>query len=280
MDGQSCIGMHNHGGSMAGGYEILYLWCRLKHALSQIPESSEDFLRRLSKQKRLKFEHLDQDYSVVKTKSGHYHLATKDVKQKLRALRAVADPDDWDDQAQLDLLQQELDSRRGPSGPSRYQDGDSDSEDNRRGYQRGDSDSDDDYDDYDDYQPQSALHSGHPSVFQGEDQRPVMAPSRPARQEPRPRSSSRRVAFQSSTTSAPPQPTNPQPSTSQQRPSSSQLPSILRATLRQGGLSRREAQRMSAELLARLRERLQRPSSNTAQQTPRPAPRERASTNN
>lgn len=274
MDGQSCVGMHNHGGAMAGGYEILYMWCRLKHALQQIPESSEDFLRRLSKKKRLQFEDLDQDFSVIKTKSGHYHLATRQVKERLRQLRATnaQNPGNWADEVEEDELRAELASRRQPQQPPPEDDFDSDDDDNRRGYDHNDRYSDDD--DYDGYEirPQS--------YFPGEDRRPAMAPNRSSRQEP-PRPAPRsRVAFAQSTSSAQPQRTGPQAQTSRQGQLSRTLPSMLREQSRRAGLSHRQAARMSAEFLELWRTRLAQPSTATAQQTHQPAQNARASTSN
>lgn len=268
MDGQSCVGMHNHGGAMAGGYEILYLWCRLKHALQQIPESSEDFLRRLSKKKRLQFEDLDQDFSVLKTKSGHYHLTTKETRQRLRLLQRQNEETErprWVDEIEVEELQQELADR------GRGEDSDSEADDNYRGYQR-DLDSDSDYQDnraHYEYEPHS--------YFPGEGRRQAMAPSRSRRQGPmRPR----RVAFASSVNSAPPPPTGQQQLTSRQRLPLHMLPALLREQLRRAGHSRSAAARMSADILQRSAARLTQPSQPTAQQTPQPGPSGTASTAN
>lgn len=274
MDGQSCVGMHNHGGAMSGGYEILYLWCRLKHVLQQIPESSEDFMRRLSKKKRLQFEDLDQDYSVVRQQSGHYHLTTKQVSERLKqqAEENRRNPGNWSGEIEEEQLRQELRDRRAYQPPRRqgpYED--SDDEDNDRGYNH-DTDHEDDYADEYDMRPESA--------FVGEGHRPVTAPNRPTFQglpRPQPRS---RVAFALPTNNAQQQPTGQQGSIRAPRTQLNMLRLLLRDQSRRAGLSNREAAIMSAEFLEQWRTRLMLPSPNTVQQTPQPEQNARASTTN
>lgn len=273
MDGQSCVGMHNHGGAMAGGYEVLYLWCRLKHALQQIPESSEDFMRRLSKKKRLQFEDLDQDYSLVRQKSGHYHLASRDLRRQLQELREAnrRNPGNWAEEAEEQQIRQELAARREQNQRHANQ-SDSDDEDNYRGYQREDDDSEDEY--YE-YTPQSGA-----AVFQGEAQRPATAPRRSARQGPVNNGNRSHVVSSAQGNNAQPQPTGQQPPIPRAQLPLSLLPAILREQSRRAGMSRQEAQRMSDQFLAGWNQRLSQPSTSTAQQTPQPAPSARASTAN
>lgn len=261
---------------MAGGYEILYLWCRLKHVLQQIPESSEDFMRRLSKKKRLQFEDLDQDYSVVRQQSGHYHLTTKQVSERLKqqAEENRRNPGNWVGEVEEEELRQELRNRQAFQPAPRRRAGpydDSDDEDNNRGYNY-DTDREDDFSDEYDMRPESA--------FLGEGQRPGMAPNRSRSQglpRPAPRS---RVAFALPTSNAQQQPTGQQALTSRQRLPLNLLPSILREQSRRAGLSQREAARMSAQFLEQWRARLSPPSTSTAQQTPQPEQSARASTHN
>lgn len=107
MDGNACKGIHLHGGTSAGGYEMMYVWVRLKHALQQPPESSEDFLRGLVKpNKRLAIETLDSDAAVVRTGDGHYHLTSMQAAAKIRELEAQTNLD-WADETELyDLREQ------------------------------------------------------------------------------------------------------------------------------------------------------------------------------
>lgn len=43
MNGTVALAMHCHGGCRGGGYELLYLWARLKMVLDQVPEDSAEF---------------------------------------------------------------------------------------------------------------------------------------------------------------------------------------------------------------------------------------------
>nr|QVG74732.1 hypothetical protein 1 [Virus sp.] len=82
-NGTHALGMHTHGGQLGGGYELLYLYVRLKAALDQvdegfwkknpdgsyswIDEEEPDFTERLGSG--------DDDKVVVRSKSGTYILA-------------------------------------------------------------------------------------------------------------------------------------------------------------------------------------------------------------
>lgn len=106
-DGQSCLGMHCHGGIYAGGYEILYLYARLKHALKKPDESSEDFMKKLTKGKRrLIIEELDDEYAVVRDENGQYHLTDRQIRERIRELEQ-ASASDWADETELEQLRRE-----------------------------------------------------------------------------------------------------------------------------------------------------------------------------
>nr|UGO57176.1 MAG: hypothetical protein 1 [Riboviria sp.] len=108
MDGNACKGIHLHGGASGGGYEMMYVWVRLKHALQQNPESSEDFLRGLVKpNRRLLTEALDGNYAVVRTTEGHYHLTTAQAVEKIRELEAQSELG-WADEVELHDLRTEF----------------------------------------------------------------------------------------------------------------------------------------------------------------------------
>lgn len=106
MNGNTCVGMHSHGGVRAGGYEILYLWVRLKINNKEAPESSEDFLRKLKGKRNLQVEELADDV-IMRTPTGHYHLTTKQLYDRLETLRE----DDWADEVERDEIERELDNR-------------------------------------------------------------------------------------------------------------------------------------------------------------------------
>lgn len=108
-DGNTALGMHCHGGAYAGGYEMLYLYKRLQHALEKIDESSEDFLRNLTKSKRrLLIEELDNDYAIVRDETGQYHLTDRQLRERIRELEAS---ENWADETELHQLRREADDR-------------------------------------------------------------------------------------------------------------------------------------------------------------------------
>lgn len=105
MNGRVCVGMHVHGGARAGGYESLYLYCRLKHALKQKPESSEDFLKSLTKRKRnMLTEELDEEYVIVRTDDGNFHLTDR---QLLERIHELENSRDWADETERQQLMNE-----------------------------------------------------------------------------------------------------------------------------------------------------------------------------
>lgn len=104
--GQAVVGMHCHGGAMAGGYEALYLWCRLKAHLKQTPESSAEFF--MQNVEKYDYEELWDDQVVMRTEEGHYHLTTKDIVKQLKQLKGSKN---WADQMEMEELKQELSGR-------------------------------------------------------------------------------------------------------------------------------------------------------------------------
>lgn len=107
------MGMHCHGGTRGGGYEILYLWCRLKAALLSAsdlgsPESSEEIMFGVAREESWVDEPLPDDRAVVRAYDGSYHLTTALIVTKMKALRKSKS---WVDEMEADDLERELASR-------------------------------------------------------------------------------------------------------------------------------------------------------------------------
>lgn len=110
MNGGAVVGMHCHGGTRGGGYEILYLWCRLKAALLTAsdlgnPESSEDVMFGVAREDDWVEEPLANERAVVRSRDGNYHLTTAMIVSKMKALRKSQD---WIDEMDADELEEEL----------------------------------------------------------------------------------------------------------------------------------------------------------------------------
>lgn len=110
MNGTACVGMHCHGGAQAGGYELLYLYQRLKLALQQIPEDSAEFFLNAYSSQDPRYEELSEDAVILRSEEGHYHLTTSEVLRKLRSVRNKASQD-WNDMMEEEELEQELRNR-------------------------------------------------------------------------------------------------------------------------------------------------------------------------
>lgn len=109
MNGEVCHAMHFHGGVRGGGYEILYLWCRLKAMLKQSPEASEDFLMDLKRTDNvLEHEYVDNDFIVMRSKGGFYHLSDRQLFEKMKSIKPSSD---WYDETEREHLADELRSR-------------------------------------------------------------------------------------------------------------------------------------------------------------------------
>lgn len=96
--GNVALGMHSHGGALGGGYELLYLWARLKHALDSPPEDSESFMLALADDYDYDHEDLGQNRHVIRTRTGHYHLTNTDTLTRMRKRREPQQSDeqlDW-----------------------------------------------------------------------------------------------------------------------------------------------------------------------------------------
>lgn len=113
MNGNVCVGMHCHGGVRGGGYEMLYLWVRLKAQINEVPEESADFILQASKDQGYKLEELNAGKTVIRLDSGHYHLATDEIVSRMKALKNSAS---WYDQCLEEEYENELD-RRGDYEP-------------------------------------------------------------------------------------------------------------------------------------------------------------------
>lgn len=72
MNGTVALGIHCHGGARGGGYELLYLWNRLKEALDQPVEDSSEFLLREAR-KGYDYEQLQASKVIVRFADGNYH---------------------------------------------------------------------------------------------------------------------------------------------------------------------------------------------------------------
>lgn len=78
MNGSTCMGIHVYGGGKGGqngGYEALYVYNRLKHALRQIPES--DYVINQAREEEYETEFLDDDSVLMRMSNGVYHLVTR-----------------------------------------------------------------------------------------------------------------------------------------------------------------------------------------------------------
>lgn len=105
MDGNVCKGMHLHGGVVAGGYEMLYIYARLKHHLFMlgfIDEArgtlgSSDWSPHVDE--KFQYEELEERIvsgkserrAIVRTSTGHYHLTKAELLERVRN----KDSTDW-----------------------------------------------------------------------------------------------------------------------------------------------------------------------------------------
>lgn len=103
MNGTVALGMHCHGGVRGGGYELLYLWARLKLALDQVPEDSSDFFLREAR-RGYDYEDLGSEDVVLRFADGNYHRTKKDVLDRMKVL----DVSNWADEMEYDELQEQL----------------------------------------------------------------------------------------------------------------------------------------------------------------------------
>lgn len=147
MNGNVCLGMHLHGGVVAGGYEGLYIYARLKHHLYM--NGVEDEASKTSPggsdwapdyHDINEFEELEQKIvdgkserrAIVRLKSGHYHITRGELLDKINRLR---DSNAWADQMEAEDAQAQLDNQE--------------------------------------YIPEAAIHPGKGVEFSGEGQRPA-----------------------------------------------------------------------------------------------------------
>lgn len=128
MNGQVCLGMHCHGGIKPGGYEMLYIYVRLKQAIGQTPESSDDFLLGEASKKSWQVEELSDNAAVVRMSTGHYYLTDTQIVERMRALESRRHTSDniedfvnvrWDEDQEYEDLQEQYTRRdigrtRGP----------------------------------------------------------------------------------------------------------------------------------------------------------------------
>lgn len=107
MNGNSCVGMHQHGGAYGGGYEALYMYQRLKLALRRPDEDSAEFFMNEYKHYTPRYEELEDNAVVVRSQEGHYHLTTKDMMDRLKHLRE-RQSDDWAEMMEQEELEREV----------------------------------------------------------------------------------------------------------------------------------------------------------------------------
>lgn len=120
MNGTVCVGMHLHGGLVAGGYEALYVYARLKHTLFM--NGVEDEANKASPggsdwapdyQDVLEFEELEERMvdgkrerrAIVRMKSGHYHITRAELLDKISRMK---DSSDWADQMEVEDAKEQL----------------------------------------------------------------------------------------------------------------------------------------------------------------------------
>lgn len=110
MNGNVCMGMHCHGGARGGGYEMLYLWVRLKAQLDQKMEESSDFILAQASEQAYTIEELGGNKAVIRMDSGNYHLASDEIIHRLRRIQSDQETD-WAELAEEDNYRSELDRR-------------------------------------------------------------------------------------------------------------------------------------------------------------------------
>lgn len=111
MNGTVALAMHCHGGHRGGGYEVLYLYSRLNHALKIKPEDSMEFwMKQAHGPTDYEYEDLADDDCVVRFSDGSYHLATSDIIDRMQEIRGSTA---WADEVEYDELAEEI-SRRVP----------------------------------------------------------------------------------------------------------------------------------------------------------------------
>lgn len=142
-------GMHSYGGEHNGGYELLYIYNRLKIALMHekyskeqieidlaphvVPESSEDFITAQVRGTEWEADEYGDGIALIRLKGGQYHITTSEILRKLKKL----DVQNWADEMEYEELEEELGRRE-------------------------------------DYFPESALYAPHAHRFQGESRPPVV----------------------------------------------------------------------------------------------------------
>lgn len=111
MNGAVCMGIHIHGGAQAGGYEMLYVWARLKHHQQKKPEDSDTFFydNYGGGETGFAVEELDEKSVILRDEYGHYHLTDADLISRLKRVKGSRA---WDDQVTEEEIEEEL-ARRG-----------------------------------------------------------------------------------------------------------------------------------------------------------------------
>lgn len=109
MNGTAAVGMHNHGGVRGGGYELLYLYQRLRAAIDQPCEDSTEFMLKEARRGYL-YEELGNDAVVVRFADGNYHRTKREILERMTKL----DTKKWADEVEREELQEQL--RNAPEG--------------------------------------------------------------------------------------------------------------------------------------------------------------------
>lgn len=110
-NGAVILGQHYHGGSYSGGYEMLYLYARLKLALDQpVEDTGEQYFRTRRKAHRQQEDVGHETKVIVRFNDGTYHTPDKDL---VRRMEELAEAEDWADQMEYEDVQEEYEKRHG-----------------------------------------------------------------------------------------------------------------------------------------------------------------------
>nr|WKV33919.1 MAG: RNA-dependent RNA polymerase [Riboviria sp.] len=104
--GEVVLGMHCHGGTRGGGYEILYLYVRLKEILDTPVEDSEEFFMRQATY-GFDYEQLGMDSVVVRMTDGGYARTKQSILEQMKRIETTKDSN-WADEVEYEELEDAL----------------------------------------------------------------------------------------------------------------------------------------------------------------------------
>lgn len=104
--GEVTLGMHCHGGTRGGGYEILYLYVRLKELCDSPVEDSEEFFMRQAGY-GFDYEQLGTDAVIVRMQDGGYARTRQSILDSMKRIETSRETD-WADEVEYDELQDAL----------------------------------------------------------------------------------------------------------------------------------------------------------------------------